>query len=161
MRKKFGMAIVAALRRSIAVHAQGIFGGMERGAAEGSAAAGPVGGIVGGAGDGVKGCSASTQGHATIAIGRMSTDQLIAITGTIAIITDGLASALPAGDCTLRGTKRQRSHSWTQTPVVIATCMLAARWVAVGAAGTLVEDNRATLCARDQPRGTCGRHSVP
>ena len=89
MRKKFGMAIVAALLAvPVAVHAQGIFGGMERGAAESSAAAGPVGGIVGGAGDGVKGCSASTQGHATIAIGCMSTGQLIAITGTIAIIAD-------------------------------------------------------------------------
>lgn len=55
MRKKFGMAIVAALLAvPVAAHAQGIFGGMERGAAEGSAA-GPVGGIVGGAGDGVNG----------------------------------------------------------------------------------------------------------
>jgi hypothetical protein len=50
MRKKFGMVMVAALLATpVAVHAQGIFGGMERGAAEGSAAAGPVGGIVGGA----------------------------------------------------------------------------------------------------------------
>ena len=32
---------------------------------------------------------------------RSAAHQLIAITGTIAIITDGLASALPAGDCTL------------------------------------------------------------
>jgi hypothetical protein len=39
MRKKFGMAIVAALLAvPVAVHAQGIFGGMERGAAEGSSA---------------------------------------------------------------------------------------------------------------------------
>ena len=93
MRKKLGIAVVTALLASpFAAQAQGIFGGMERGAAEGSAA-GPVGGIVGGAGDGVKGCSASTQGHATIAIGCMSTGQLIAITGTIAIITDGPARA--------------------------------------------------------------------
>jgi len=50
MRKKFGIAVVAALlATSVAVHAQGIFGGMERGAAEGSYAAGPVGGVVGGA----------------------------------------------------------------------------------------------------------------
>ena len=52
MRKKFGMAIVAALLAvPVVAHAQGIFGGMERGAAEGSAA-GPVGGIVVGAGGG-------------------------------------------------------------------------------------------------------------
>jgi hypothetical protein len=50
MRKKFGIAVVAGLLTApVAVHAQGIFGGMERGAAEGSYATGPVGGVVGGA----------------------------------------------------------------------------------------------------------------
>ena len=50
MRKKFGIAMVVALLGApVAVHAQGIIGGMQRGAAEGSYAAGPVGGIVGGA----------------------------------------------------------------------------------------------------------------
>jgi len=50
MRKKFGIAVVVALLATpVAVHAQGIIGGMQRGAAEGSYAAGPVGGVVGGA----------------------------------------------------------------------------------------------------------------
>ena len=42
-------AVAALLAAPIAVHAQGVPGGMRRGAAEGNAAAGPVGGIVGGA----------------------------------------------------------------------------------------------------------------
>jgi hypothetical protein len=37
------------------------------------------------------GYSASTRGRVTIAIGRISAARLIAITGTIAIITDGRA----------------------------------------------------------------------
>ena len=50
MRKKFGIAVVVALLAApVAVHAQGVIGGMQRGAAEGSYAAGPVGGVVGGA----------------------------------------------------------------------------------------------------------------
>ena len=50
MRKKFGIAmVVALLAPPVVVHAQGIIGGMQRGAAEGNYAAGPVGGVVGGA----------------------------------------------------------------------------------------------------------------
>src|SRR3984893_6995605 len=50
MLKILKFATVAALLAApIAVHAQGVPGGMRRGAAEGNAAAGPVGGIVGGA----------------------------------------------------------------------------------------------------------------
>ena len=50
MRKKFGIAMVVALLAApVVVHAQGIIGGMQRGAAEGNYAAGPVGGVVGGA----------------------------------------------------------------------------------------------------------------
>ncbi|MGH6838687.1 MAG: hypothetical protein ACREDT_07775 [Methylocella sp.] len=50
MQKKFGIAVVTALLASpLAVQAQGVFGGMERGAAQGNAAAGPIGGVVGGA----------------------------------------------------------------------------------------------------------------
>ena len=56
MRKKLGIAVVTALLASpFAAQAQGIFGGMERGAAEGNRAAGPVGGIVGGAVGGAAG----------------------------------------------------------------------------------------------------------
>src|ERR1700730_5494383 len=44
MRKKFGIAVVVGLLATpVAVQAQGVIGGMERGAAEGNAAAGPVG----------------------------------------------------------------------------------------------------------------------
>jgi hypothetical protein len=46
----------------------------------------------------------------------MSTDQLIAITGTIAIITDGPVTALPAGDCTLRGTEATTSTPPSSAP---------------------------------------------
>jgi hypothetical protein len=56
MGKKLGIAVVTALLASpFAAQAQGIFGGMERGAAEGNRAAGPVGGIVGGAVGGAAG----------------------------------------------------------------------------------------------------------
>ena len=97
MRKKFGMAIVAALLAvPVAVHAQGIFGGMERGAAEGSAGWPCWRYCRRRVGAARTGCSASTQGHATIAIGCMSTGQLIAITGTIAIITDRPGRLRPA-----------------------------------------------------------------
>ena len=51
--------VVALLAAPIAVHAQGVIGGMQRGAAEGNAAAGPLGAIagtaVGGAVGGVNG----------------------------------------------------------------------------------------------------------
>jgi hypothetical protein len=40
----------------------------------------------------------------------MSTDQLFAITGTIAIITDGPVSALAAAIARCVARKRQRSH---------------------------------------------------
>lgn len=43
------VGVVALLATPAVVHAQGIFGGMEHGAAQGGAIAGPVGGIVGGA----------------------------------------------------------------------------------------------------------------
>jgi hypothetical protein len=53
--KKLGIAVVTALLTwPLAAQAQGIFGGMERGAAEGNRVAGPVGGIVGGAVDSTK-----------------------------------------------------------------------------------------------------------
>ena len=56
MRKKFGIAVVVALLAApVVVHAQGIIGGMQRGAAEGNYAEGPVGGVVGGAVVGVNG----------------------------------------------------------------------------------------------------------
>jgi hypothetical protein len=56
MRKKLGIAVVTALLTwPLAAQAQGIFGGMERGAAEGNRAAGPVGGVVGGAVGGAAG----------------------------------------------------------------------------------------------------------
>jgi len=56
MLKILKFATVAALLAApIAVHAQGVIGGMQRGAAEGNAAAGPVGGVVGGAVGGVNG----------------------------------------------------------------------------------------------------------
>ena len=43
MRMKFGIAVVAALLAApVAVHAQGVIGGMQRGAAQGNYAAGPV-----------------------------------------------------------------------------------------------------------------------
>ena len=49
MRRTFGIAVVVTLLVApVAVHAQGAIGGMQRGAVEGSYAAGPVGGIVGG-----------------------------------------------------------------------------------------------------------------
>jgi hypothetical protein len=49
MRKKFGIAVVVALLAApVVVHAQGIIGGMHRGAADGNYSAGPVGGAVGG-----------------------------------------------------------------------------------------------------------------
>jgi len=51
--------VAALLVAPIAVHAQGVIGGMQRGAAEGNAAAGPIGAIagsaVGGAVGGVNG----------------------------------------------------------------------------------------------------------
>ena len=48
MRMKFGIVVVVALLAApVAVHAQGIIGGMQRGAAEGNYVAGPVGGVVG------------------------------------------------------------------------------------------------------------------
>jgi len=63
MRKKLGIAVVTALLTSpLAAQAQGIFGGTERGAAEGNRAAGPVGGIVGGAAGGVNGVLGINQG---------------------------------------------------------------------------------------------------
>ena len=50
MRMTFGIAVVAALLAApVAVHAQGVIGGMQRGAAQGNYVAGPVGGVVGGA----------------------------------------------------------------------------------------------------------------
>jgi hypothetical protein len=50
MLKILKVATVAALLAApVAVHAQGIIGGMERGASQGGAAAGPVGTVVGGA----------------------------------------------------------------------------------------------------------------
>ena len=50
MRMKFGIVVVAALLAApVAVHAQGVIGGMQRGAAQGNYVAGPVGGVVGGA----------------------------------------------------------------------------------------------------------------
>jgi hypothetical protein len=60
MLKILKFATVAALLAApIAVHAQGVIGGMQRGAAEGNAAAGPLGAIagtaVGGAVGGVNG----------------------------------------------------------------------------------------------------------
>jgi hypothetical protein len=58
--------VVVLLAAPVAVHAQGIIGGMQRGAAQGNAVAGPL-------------------GRVTIATGRMSTARPIAITGTIAI----------------------------------------------------------------------------
>ncbi len=85
--------IAALLAAPITVHAQGVPEGIERGAAEGNAAAGPLGGIVRGAVGGVNGVlGSSTRGRATIAMGGMGTARLIVITGTIAIMTDGLRS---------------------------------------------------------------------
>jgi hypothetical protein len=50
IQKKFGIAVVTALLASpLAVQAQGVPVGSERGAAEGSDVGGPVGGVVGGA----------------------------------------------------------------------------------------------------------------
>ena len=86
MGNKFGIAMVVALLVApVVVHAQGIIGGMQRGAAEGNYAAGPVGGVVGGA---VGGAVGGVNG----ALGvnpppRYSLVQLITIAGTIAIIT--------------------------------------------------------------------------
>jgi hypothetical protein len=83
--------VVSFLAIPAAVHAQGIFGGMERGAAQGGRAAGPVGsvvgGAVGGAVGGVNGASASTRG--IITTGGL-TARFIAITiiGTITITAD-------------------------------------------------------------------------
>jgi hypothetical protein len=52
-------AVAALLAAPIAVHAQGVIGGMQRGAAQGNAAAGPLGAVagsaVGGAVGGVNG----------------------------------------------------------------------------------------------------------
>jgi hypothetical protein len=42
-------AVAALLAAPIAVHAQGVIGGMQRGAAEGNAVAGPLGAVAGGA----------------------------------------------------------------------------------------------------------------
>jgi hypothetical protein len=50
MLKLLKFATVAALLAApVAVHAQGVIGGMQRGAAEGNAAAGPLGAVAGGA----------------------------------------------------------------------------------------------------------------
>src|ERR1700757_2215472 len=48
-------AVAALLVAPAAVHAQGVFGGMERGAAQGGRAAGPLGAVVGGAVGGAAG----------------------------------------------------------------------------------------------------------
>ena len=82
MRKKFGIAVVVALLAApVAVHAQGVIGGMQRGAAEGSYAAGPVGGVVGGAVGGAVGGVNGALGA------RYESVRVITIAGTIAIIT--------------------------------------------------------------------------
>ena len=79
------------------------------------------------------GCSA-TQGHATIAIGRMCTDQLIAITGTIAIITDRPARSLPGARLHADGTEATtltqldgKLASWIATASGAAVALLRLR----------------------------------
>ena len=91
MRGKFGIAVVVTLLVApVAVHAQGVIGGMQRGAVEGSYAAGPVGGIVGGS---VARWAARIARSASIhAMSSRST-----IAGIIAIITTIAGTATPGG----------------------------------------------------------------
>ena len=104
MRKEFGIAVVVALLAApVAVHAQGVIGGMQRGAAEGSYAAGPVGGVVGGA-----------VGGAVGGVNAMSFVRVITIAGTIAIIT------------TIAGTTTT-DRSGKKTARALPTCGRAAR----------------------------------
>ena len=49
------VAVAAMLAAPAVVHARGVFGGMERGAAQGGRAAGPLGAVVGGAVGGAAG----------------------------------------------------------------------------------------------------------